>query len=164
MAAPGPRAWRSVLCGGCCCLLLCVQLAAAGKGARGFGRGALLRLNLWPASQGGCGQLEQCEPCVEGSRAHNLSGCVWEQCQAEEPGHCVAPAEAAAKEDCWVYNHSEACPAAHHHPTYNPKTITTGREHLGDFEMVGSFWASLLQLLVSYPPSLEGPQRQLQGL
>ncbi|XP_075394754.1 CD164 sialomucin-like 2 protein [Tenrec ecaudatus] len=126
MAAPGPRAWRAVLCSGCCCLLLCAQLAAAGKGARGFGRGALLRLNPWPAVQGGCGQLERCEQCVEGSRAHNLSGCVWEQCQAEEPGHCVAPAEASAKEDCWVYNHSAACPAAHHHPTYNPKTITTG--------------------------------------
>ncbi|KAM9243307.1 CD164 sialomucin-like 2 protein isoform 1-T1 [Dugong dugon] len=124
MAAPGPRALRAVLCGGCCCLLLCAQLAVAGKGARGFGRGALLRLNIWPAVQGGCRELELCEHCVEGDRAHNLSGCVWEQCRPEEPGHCVAQAE-VVKEGCSVYNHSEACPAAHHQPTYKPKTITT---------------------------------------
>ncbi|KAM9243309.1 CD164 sialomucin-like 2 protein isoform 3-T3 [Dugong dugon] len=68
MAAPGPRALRAVLCGGCCCLLLCAQLAVA--------------------------------------------------------GHCVAQAE-VVKEGCSVYNHSEACPAAHHQPTYKPKTITT---------------------------------------
>jgi hypothetical protein len=57
-----------------------------GKGARGFGRGALIRLNIWPAVQGGCKQLEPCERCVEGDRAHNLSGCVWQQCGPEEPG------------------------------------------------------------------------------
>uniref|UniRef100_A0A8C5V405 CD164 molecule like 2 n=2 Tax=Microcebus murinus TaxID=30608 RepID=A0A8C5V405_MICMU len=125
MAARGPRAVWAALCGGCCCLLLCAQLAVAGKGARGFGRGALIRLNIWPGVQGGCKQLEFCERCVEGDRAHNLSGCVWEQCQPEEPGHCVPPAE-VAKEACSVYNRSESCPAAHHHPTDEPKTITTG--------------------------------------
>lgn len=31
MAAPGPRALRAALCGGCCCLLLCAQLAVAGN-------------------------------------------------------------------------------------------------------------------------------------
>ncbi|XP_032969213.1 CD164 sialomucin-like 2 protein isoform X2 [Rhinolophus ferrumequinum] len=96
----------------------------AGKGARGFGRGALLRMNIWPAVQGACKQLKLCEHCVEGDRAHNLSGCVWEQCRPEEPGHCVAQAE-VVKEGCSVYNNSESCPA-HHHPTYEPKTITTG--------------------------------------
>ncbi|KAM9107098.1 CD164 sialomucin-like 2 protein isoform 1-T1 [Megaptera novaeangliae] len=124
MAAPGPRALRAALCGGCCCLLLCAQLAVAGKGARGFGRGALLRMNIWPAVRGACKQLKLCEHCVEGNRAHNLSGCVWEQCQPEEPGHCVAQAE-VVKEGCSVYNRSESCPAVHHHPTYEPKTITT---------------------------------------
>ncbi|XP_058409343.1 CD164 sialomucin-like 2 protein isoform X1 [Diceros bicornis minor] len=129
MAAPGPRALRAALCGGCCCLLLCAQLAVAGKGALGFGRGALLRMNIWPAVQGACKQLKLCEHCVEGDRAHNLSSCVWEQCRPEEPGHCVAQAE-VVKEGCSVYNHSESCPAAHHHPTYEPKTITTGRHYL----------------------------------
>nr|XP_045007049.1 CD164 sialomucin-like 2 protein isoform X2 [Jaculus jaculus] len=124
MAAPGPRAWRVAVCGGCCCLLLCAQLAAAGKGARGFGRGALIRLNIWPATQRGCKQLEHCERCVEGDRAHNLSTCVWQQCGPEEPGYCVAQAE-VAKESCPVYNSSESCPAAHHHPTHEPKTVTT---------------------------------------
>ncbi|XP_076993682.1 CD164 sialomucin-like 2 protein isoform X1 [Tamandua tetradactyla] len=124
MVAPGPRAWRTAVYGGCCYLLLCAQLAVAGKGARGFGRGALLRLNIWPVVRGGCKQLEPCEHCVEGNRAHNLSGCVWEQCLPEEPGHCVAQAE-VAKEGCSIYNRSEACPAAHHHPTYKPKTTTT---------------------------------------
>lgn len=57
-----------------------------GKGARGFGRGALLRMNIWPAVRGTCKQLKLCEHCVEGNRAHNLSGCVWEQCRLEEPG------------------------------------------------------------------------------
>ncbi|XP_053432966.1 CD164 sialomucin-like 2 protein isoform X2 [Nycticebus coucang] len=122
MAVPGPRTFRGLW--SCCCLLLCAQLAVAGKGARGFGRGALIRLNIWPAVRGGCKQLEFCEHCVEGDRAHNLSGCVWEQCQPEEPGHCVAPAE-VVKEGCSVYNRSELCPAAHHHPTDEPKTITT---------------------------------------
>ncbi|XP_042852187.1 CD164 sialomucin-like 2 protein isoform X1 [Panthera tigris] len=125
MAAPGPRALRAALCGGCCCLLLCAQLAVAGKGARGFGRGALLRMNIWPAVPGACKQFKLCEHCVEGHKAHNLSGCVWEQCQPEEPGHCVARAE-VVKEGCSVYNRSESCPAAHHHPTYEPKTVTTG--------------------------------------
>ncbi|XP_037673964.1 CD164 sialomucin-like 2 protein isoform X2 [Choloepus didactylus] len=126
MAAPGPRAWRAALCGGCCCLLLCAQLAVAGKGARGFGRGALLRLNVnvWRVIHGGCKELEVCEHCVEGNRAHNLSGCVWEQCSPKEPGHCVAQTE-VVKEGCSIYNRSEACPAAHHHPTYKPKPITT---------------------------------------
>ncbi|XP_047646930.1 CD164 sialomucin-like 2 protein isoform X3 [Phacochoerus africanus] len=100
MAAPGPRALRAALCGGCCYLLLCAQLAVAGKGARGFGRGALLRMNIWPAVRGTCKQLKLCEHCVEGNRAHNLSGCVWEQCRLEEP-------------------------AVHHHPTNEPKTVTT---------------------------------------
>ncbi|KAB0393368.1 hypothetical protein E2I00_012060, partial [Balaenoptera physalus] len=79
------------------------------KGARGFGRGALLRMNIWPAVRGACKQLKLCEHCVEGNRAHNLSGCVWEQCQPEEPGHCVAQAE-VVKEGCSVYNRSESCP------------------------------------------------------
>ncbi|XP_054576534.1 CD164 sialomucin-like 2 protein isoform X3 [Eptesicus fuscus] len=99
--------------------------AEAGKGARGFGRGALLRMNIWPAVRGTCKQLKLCEHCVEEDRAHNLSGCVWEQCQPEEPGHCVDQAE-VIQEGCSVYNHSESCPAAHHHPTYEPKTSTTG--------------------------------------
>ncbi|XP_077927870.1 CD164 sialomucin-like 2 protein isoform X3 [Halichoerus grypus] len=111
MAAPGPRALRVALCGGCCCLLLCAQLAVAGKGARGFGRGALLRMNIWPAVRGACKQLELCEHCVEGHKAHNLSGCVWEQCRPEEPGHCVAQAE-VVKEGCSVYNRSESCPGS----------------------------------------------------
>ncbi|XP_017201104.2 CD164 sialomucin-like 2 protein isoform X1 [Oryctolagus cuniculus] len=125
MAQPGPRALRAALCGGCCCLLLCAQLSVAGKGAPGFGRGALIRLNVWPAVQGGCRQLELCERCVAGAGAHNLSGCVWRQCGPEEPGLCVAQAE-SGREGCSVYNRSESCPAAHHHPTYEPETVTTG--------------------------------------
>nr|XP_017201104.1 CD164 sialomucin-like 2 protein isoform X2 [Oryctolagus cuniculus] len=125
MAQPGPRALRAALCGGCCCLLLCAQLSVAGKGAPGFGRGALIRLNVWPAVQGGCRQLEFCERCVAGAGAHNLSGCVWRQCGPEEPGLCVAQAE-SGREGCSVYNRSESCPAAHHHPTYEPETVTTG--------------------------------------
>uniref|UniRef100_A0A3Q1M0X2 CD164 molecule like 2 n=4 Tax=Bovinae TaxID=27592 RepID=A0A3Q1M0X2_BOVIN len=124
MAAPGPRALRAALCGGCCCLLLCAQLAVAGKGARGFGRGALLRVNIWPAVRVACKQLKPCEHCVEGNRAHNLSSCVWEQCRPEEPGHCVAQSE-VVKEGCSIYNRSESCPAVHHHPTHEPKTVTT---------------------------------------
>lgn len=31
MATLGPRALRAALCGGCCCLLLCAQLAVAGN-------------------------------------------------------------------------------------------------------------------------------------
>ncbi|XP_003415471.1 CD164 sialomucin-like 2 protein [Loxodonta africana] len=143
MAAPGPRALRAVLCGSCCCLLLCAQLIVAGKGARGFGRGALLRLNTWPAVQGGCRELELCERCVERDRAHNLSGCLWEKCQPEEPGHCVAQAE-VVKEGCSVYNHSEACPAAHHHPTYKPKTITTGSPPVPEARIPGFDGASFL--------------------
>ncbi|KAF7467387.1 hypothetical protein GHT09_001263 [Marmota monax] len=111
MAAPGPRVFRAALCGGYCCLLLCAQLAVAGKGAQGFGRGALIRLNTWPAVQGGCKQLELCERCVEGDRAHNFSGCVWQQCRLQEPGHCVAQAE-VVKEGCSVYNRSESCPGS----------------------------------------------------
>ncbi|XP_063091934.1 CD164 sialomucin-like 2 protein isoform X1 [Cavia porcellus] len=150
MAAWRPRALRAALCGGCCCLLLCAQLAEAGnarqklgKGARGFGRGALIRLNIWPAVQGGCKQLEPCERCVEGDRAHNRSDCVWQQCQPEEPGHCVAHAE-AAKEGCSIYNRSESCPAAHHHPTYEPKTITTGNPTVPETHSPGFDGASFL--------------------
>ncbi|XP_015987423.2 CD164 sialomucin-like 2 protein isoform X3 [Rousettus aegyptiacus] len=143
MASPGPRALRAALCGGCCCLLLCAQLAVAGKGARGFGRGALLRMNIWPAVQGACTQLKLCEHCVEGDRAHNLSGCVWEQCRLEEPGHCVAQAE-VVKEGCSVYNHSESCPAAHHHPTYEPKTITTGNPLVPEAQNPGFDGASFV--------------------
>lgn len=36
MAAPGPRALRVALCGGCCCLLLCAQLAVAGNADQGL--------------------------------------------------------------------------------------------------------------------------------
>uniref|UniRef100_A0A8C2NGH3 CD164 molecule like 2 n=1 Tax=Capra hircus TaxID=9925 RepID=A0A8C2NGH3_CAPHI len=133
MAALGPRALRAALCGGCCCLLLCAQLAVAGKGARGFGRGALLRVNIWPAVRVACTQLKPCEHCVEGDRAHNLSGCVWEQCRPEEPGRCVAQAE-VVKEGCSIYNRSESCPAVHHHPTHEPKTATTGRSCLGQWK------------------------------
>lgn len=43
-------------------------------------------MNIWPAAQGSCKQLMLCEHCVVGDRAHNLSGCVWEQCRLEEPG------------------------------------------------------------------------------
>ncbi|XP_055979576.1 CD164 sialomucin-like 2 protein isoform X2 [Sorex fumeus] len=123
MAALGPRTLQAI-CGGCCCLLLCAQLAVAGKGARGFGRGALFRMNFGPAVVGSCKHLKLCEHCVQSHRAHNLSGCVWEQCQ-QEPGHCVGPAE-AVKEGCSIYNYSVSCPAAHHHPTYEPKMVTTG--------------------------------------
>ncbi|XP_032159329.1 CD164 sialomucin-like 2 protein isoform X3 [Mustela erminea] len=143
MAAPGPRALRVALCGGCCCLLLCAQLAVAGKGARGFGRGALLRMNIWPAVRGACKQLKLCEHCVEGHKAHNLSGCVWEQCRPEEPGHCVAQAE-VAKEGCSVYNRSESCPAAHHYPTYEPKTVTTGSPPVPEAHSPGFDGASFI--------------------
>ncbi|XP_006883527.1 PREDICTED: CD164 sialomucin-like 2 protein [Elephantulus edwardii] len=143
MAAPGPRNLRAVICGCCCCLLLCAQLAVAGKGARGFGRGALLRLNIWPAVHRVCRELEICERCVEGGRAHNLSGCVWEQCRPEEPGHCVAHID-VIKEGCSVYNHSEACPAAHHHPTYQPKTVTTGNPLIPEVPSPGFDGASFI--------------------
>ncbi|XP_004592255.2 CD164 sialomucin-like 2 protein [Ochotona princeps] len=126
MAPLGPRSLRAALCGGCCCLLLCAQLSAAGKGAPGFGRGALLRLSVRPAVGGTCQQLEPCERCVQAAGAHNLSGCVWRRCGPEEPGHCVAQGE-AAREGCSVYNSSELCPAAHHHPTDEPETITTSK-------------------------------------
>nr|XP_040144118.1 CD164 sialomucin-like 2 protein isoform X2 [Ictidomys tridecemlineatus] len=119
MAAPGPRVFRAALCGGYCCLLLCAQLAVAGKGAQGFGRGALIRLNTWPAVQGGCKQLELCERCVEGDRAHNFSGCVWQQCRLQEP-------------------------AAHHHPTYEPKTITTGSPVIPEAHSSGFDGASFI--------------------
>nr|XP_025134432.1 CD164 sialomucin-like 2 protein isoform X2 [Bubalus bubalis] len=99
-------------------------LGDPGKGARGFGRGALLRVNIWPAVRVACKQLKPCEHCVEGNRSHNLSGCVWEQCRPEEQGHCVAQAE-VVKEGCSIYNRSESCPAVHHHPTHEPKTVTT---------------------------------------
>lgn len=39
MASPGPRALRAALCGSCCCLLLCVQLAVAGNAGQGLVRG-----------------------------------------------------------------------------------------------------------------------------
>lgn len=48
-------------------------------------------MNIWPAVQGACKQLKLCEHCVEGDRAHNLSGCVWEQCRPEEPGMEFSP-------------------------------------------------------------------------
>ncbi|XP_034503365.1 CD164 sialomucin-like 2 protein isoform X3 [Ailuropoda melanoleuca] len=148
MAAPGPRALRVALCGGCCCLLLCAQLAVAGnadqgKGARGFGRGALLRMNIWPAVRGACKQLKLCERCVGGHRAHSLSSCVWEQCRPEEPGHCVAQAE-VVKEGCSVYNRSESCPAAHHYPTYEPKTVTTGSPPVPEAHSPGFDGASFI--------------------
>ncbi|XP_040612355.1 CD164 sialomucin-like 2 protein isoform X2 [Mesocricetus auratus] len=95
----------------------------SGKGARGFGRGALIRLNIWPTAQGGCNHLRHCERCVD--RAHNLSICVWQQCGPDEPGHCVAQAE-VLKEGCSLYNRSESCPASHHHPTREPEMSTTG--------------------------------------
>lgn len=38
MALPGPRALRAALCGGCCCLLLCAQLAVAGNAGQGLVR------------------------------------------------------------------------------------------------------------------------------
>ncbi|XP_031818346.1 CD164 sialomucin-like 2 protein isoform X2 [Sarcophilus harrisii] len=133
MAVPGPRALRAALCSGCCCLLLCAQLAAAGKEGRGLGRGGLLRLNIWgPAAVAECKQLESCRRCVEGEPARNLSGCVWERCGGEEPGHghCVA-GEEGAKEGCTVYNHTALCPdcvssAAPQSPTQEPKAFTSG--------------------------------------
>ncbi|XP_074161757.1 CD164 sialomucin-like 2 protein [Sminthopsis crassicaudata] len=126
MAVPGPRALRAALCGGCCCLLLCAQLAAAGKAGRGLGRAGLLRLNIWgPTAE--CKQLESCRRCVEGEPARNLSGCVWEHCGGAEPGHghCVA-SEEGAKEGCTVYNHTARCPAAPQSPTQEPKAFTSG--------------------------------------
>ncbi|KAB1268362.1 CD164 sialomucin-like 2 protein [Camelus dromedarius] len=42
-------------------------------------------MNIWPAVRGACKQLKLCERCVEGDRAHNVSGCMWEQCRLEEP-------------------------------------------------------------------------------
>ncbi|XP_034815107.1 CD164 sialomucin-like 2 protein isoform X1 [Pan paniscus] len=117
--------------------------ALPGKGARGFGRGALIRLNIWPAVQGACKQLEVCEHCVEGDRARNLSSCVWEQCRPEEPGHCVAQSE-VVKEGCSIYNRSEACPAAHHHPTYEPKTVTTGSPPVPEAHSPGFDGASFI--------------------
>lgn len=50
-------------------------------------------MNIWPAVQGACTQLKLCEHCVEGDRAHNLSGCVWEQCRLEEPGMGFSPSQ-----------------------------------------------------------------------
>ncbi|XP_031232773.1 CD164 sialomucin-like 2 protein [Mastomys coucha] len=141
MAAPGPRALRAALCGGCCCLLLCAQLVLAGKGAHGFGRGALLRLNVWPTAQGGCKHLGHCERCVD--RAHNLSICVWQQCEPEEPGHCVAQAE-AVKEGCSIYNRSESCPASHHHSTEEPKASTTGSPPIPEDHSPGFDGASFI--------------------
>ncbi|NP_001258188.1 CD164 sialomucin-like 2 protein isoform X1 [Rattus norvegicus] len=141
MAAPGPRALRAALCGGCCCLLLCAQLVLAGKGARGFGRGALLHLNIWPAAHGGCKHLGHCERCVD--RAHNSSICVWQQCGPEEPGHCVAHTE-VVKEGCSVYNHSESCPASHHHSTEEPKTSTTGSPPIPEDHSPGFDGASFI--------------------
>ncbi|XP_036770819.2 CD164 sialomucin-like 2 protein isoform X1 [Manis pentadactyla] len=114
-----------------------------GKGAPGFGRGALLRMNIWPAVRGACKQLKLCEHCVEGDKAHNLSGCVWEQCRPEEPGYCVAQAE-VVKEGCSVYNHSKSCPAAHHHPTYEPKTVTTGSPPVPEAHSPGFDGASFI--------------------
>lgn len=39
MASPGPRALWAALCGSCCCLLLCAQLAVAGNAGQGLVRG-----------------------------------------------------------------------------------------------------------------------------
>ncbi|XP_027720693.1 CD164 sialomucin-like 2 protein isoform X3 [Vombatus ursinus] len=132
MAVLGPRALRAALCSGCC-LLLCAQLAAAGKGGRALGRGALLGLNIWgPAAVAECKQLQSCKHCVEGEPARNLSGCVWEHCRGEEPGHghCVAREE-EAKEGCSIYNHTALCPAyvspaAPQPPTQESKAFTSG--------------------------------------
>uniref|UniRef100_G3VK55 CD164 molecule like 2 n=1 Tax=Sarcophilus harrisii TaxID=9305 RepID=G3VK55_SARHA len=125
MAVPGPRALRAALCSGCCCLLLCAQLAAAGKEGRGLGRGGLLRLNIWgPAAVAECKQLESCRRCVEGEPARNLSGCVWERCGGH--GHCVA-GEEGAKEGCTVYNHTALCPG-------NPSTVPPLDSHTPSFD------------------------------
>lgn len=75
-------------------------LPLPGKGARGFGRGALLRMNIWPAVPGACKQFKLCEHCVEGHKAHNLSGCVWEQCQPEEPGMELGPPQVKCPQFC----------------------------------------------------------------
>nr|XP_045367433.1 CD164 sialomucin-like 2 protein [Camelus bactrianus] len=108
-------------------------------------------MNIWPAVRGACKQLKLCERCVEGDRAHNVSGCMWEQCRLEEPGHCVAQDE-VVKEGCSVFNHSESCSAVHYHPTYEPKTITTGQgQHLPD-PLRASF-----NHLQSHPSSLQAP-------
>lgn len=48
-------------------------------------------MNIWPAVRGTCKQLKLCEHCLEEDRARNLSGCVWEQCQPEEPGMECSP-------------------------------------------------------------------------
>ncbi|XP_072465617.1 CD164 sialomucin-like 2 protein isoform X1 [Notamacropus eugenii] len=140
MAVPGPRALRAALCSGCCCLLLCAQLAAAGKGGRGLGREGLLGLNIWgPAAVGECKHLESCRRCVEGKPARNLSGCVWEHCGGEEPahGHCVA-LEDEIKEGCSIYNHTSLCPAAPQPPTQEPKAFTSGSDHQDKMEWGGA--------------------------
>ncbi|KAL6053295.1 hypothetical protein STEG23_009390 [Scotinomys teguina] len=111
------------------------------KGARGFGRAALIRLNIWPTAQEGCKHLGHCERCVD--RAHNLSTCIWQQCGPEEPGHCVAQAE-VVKEGCSVYNRSESCPASHHHPTHEPKTSTTGSPPVPEAHSPGFDGASFI--------------------
>ncbi|XP_006155381.1 CD164 sialomucin-like 2 protein [Tupaia chinensis] len=113
-----------------------------GKGARGFGRGALIRLQVWPAARGGCEHLQHCESCVGAPPEHNLSGCVWEQCPPEEPGHCVAGAE-VLKEACTVYSRSELCPAAHH-PTYEPEAVTTGSPLVPEAHSPGFHGASFI--------------------
>ncbi|XP_074047661.1 CD164 sialomucin-like 2 protein [Macrotis lagotis] len=129
MAPPGPRGLRAALCSSCCCLLLWAQLATAGRGGRGLGRRGLLRLNIWgsAAAAAECKQLESCRRCVEGERARNLSGCVWEHCGGEEPGHgrCVAQEE-RVKEGCSIYNHTALCPAVPQSPTQEPKAFTSG--------------------------------------
>ncbi|ELW59117.1 CD164 sialomucin-like 2 protein, partial [Tupaia chinensis] len=112
------------------------------KGARGFGRGALIRLQVWPAARGGCEHLQHCESCVGAPPEHNLSGCVWEQCPPEEPGHCVAGAE-VLKEACTVYSRSELCPAAHH-PTYEPEAVTTGSPLVPEAHSPGFHGASFI--------------------
>uniref|UniRef100_F7FKU0 CD164 molecule like 2 n=1 Tax=Monodelphis domestica TaxID=13616 RepID=F7FKU0_MONDO len=63
MAVPGPLALRAALCSGCCCLLLCAQLAAAGEwggqvGAAGCGRA----LSPHPLGQTSSGQDEGALP------------------------------------------------------------------------------------------------------
>lgn len=63
-------------------------------------------MNIWPAVQGACTQLKLCEHCVEGDRAHNLSGCVWEQCRLEEPGMGFSPSQV----ECPVLNPRASAP------------------------------------------------------
>ncbi|XP_008584554.1 PREDICTED: CD164 sialomucin-like 2 protein [Galeopterus variegatus] len=55
----------------------------------------------------------------------------------------MAQAE-VVKEGCSVYNRSESCPAAHHHPTSEPKTITTGSPQVPEAHSPGFDGASFI--------------------